>query len=127
MSEYRLEGPKPARMYEVILPKKLGKDAWVAGADRREAPGPNPVRLGRRLRLRRQPPGSWQIWNGGDQGGVSKFVVSQQVAARIPRVDDEGVIAHALRDGQCRPHPGQAGIVESFLDQGCIHLATTIP
>ncbi len=24
MSEYRLEGPKPARMYEVILPKKLG-------------------------------------------------------------------------------------------------------
>lgn len=24
MGEYRLEGPKPARMYEVILPKKLG-------------------------------------------------------------------------------------------------------
>ena len=24
MSEYKLEGPKPARMYEVILPKKLG-------------------------------------------------------------------------------------------------------
>ena len=24
MSKYRLEGPKPARMYEVILPKKLG-------------------------------------------------------------------------------------------------------
>jgi len=24
MSSYRLEGPKPARMYEVILPKKLG-------------------------------------------------------------------------------------------------------
>ncbi len=24
MSDYRLEGPKPARMYEVILPKKLG-------------------------------------------------------------------------------------------------------
>ena len=24
MSGYRLEGPKPARMYEVILPKKLG-------------------------------------------------------------------------------------------------------
>jgi hypothetical protein len=24
MPEYRLEGPKPARMYEVILPKKLG-------------------------------------------------------------------------------------------------------
>ena len=24
MSEYQLEGPKPARMYEVILPKKLG-------------------------------------------------------------------------------------------------------
>lgn len=24
MTDYRLEGPKPARMYEVILPKKLG-------------------------------------------------------------------------------------------------------
>ena len=24
MSDYHLEGPKPARMYEVILPKKLG-------------------------------------------------------------------------------------------------------
>jgi len=24
MGQYRLEGPKPARMYEVILPKKLG-------------------------------------------------------------------------------------------------------
>ncbi|WP_165245035.1 hypothetical protein [Paludisphaera soli] len=24
MAEYRLEGPKPARMYEVILPKKIG-------------------------------------------------------------------------------------------------------
>ena len=24
MADYQLEGPKPARMYEVILPKKLG-------------------------------------------------------------------------------------------------------
>ena len=24
MAHYKLEGPKPARMYEVILPKKLG-------------------------------------------------------------------------------------------------------
>ena len=24
MSDYQLEGPKPARIYEVILPKKLG-------------------------------------------------------------------------------------------------------
>ena len=24
MPDYRLEGPKPARMYEVILPKKIG-------------------------------------------------------------------------------------------------------
>ena len=30
----------------------MGKDPWVAGADRGEAPGPKPVRLGRRLRLR---------------------------------------------------------------------------
>ena len=42
---------------------------------RREAPGPKPVRLGRRLRLRRQPPGSWQLWNGGVQRGVSAFLV----------------------------------------------------
>ena len=49
----------------------MGKDAWVAGTDRGEAPGPKPVRLGRRLRLRRQPPGSWQLWNGGVQRGVS--------------------------------------------------------
>ena len=24
MANYRFEGPKPARMYEVILPKKIG-------------------------------------------------------------------------------------------------------
>src|SRR5208337_1977987 len=52
----------------------MGKDTWVAGADRREAPGPKPVRLGRRLRLRPQPPGSWQLWNGGVQRGVSKHL-----------------------------------------------------
>jgi len=34
----------------------VGKAAWVAGADRREAPGRWPAELGRRLRLRRQPP-----------------------------------------------------------------------
>ena len=50
----------------------MGKEAWVAGADRGEAPGPKPVRLGRRLRLRRQPPGSWQLCNGGVQRGVSR-------------------------------------------------------
>jgi hypothetical protein len=53
----------------------MGKDAWVAGADRGEAPGLKPVRLGRRLRLRRQPPGPWQLWNGGVQRGVSIFRV----------------------------------------------------
>jgi len=50
----------------------MGKDAWVAGADRREAPGPKPVRLGRRLRLRRHPPGSGHLLNGGVPRGVSK-------------------------------------------------------
>src|SRR5208337_3728256 len=59
----------------------MGKDAWVAGADRREAPGPRPVRLGRRLRLRRQPPGSWQLWNGGVERGVWSFP-SIEVAMR---------------------------------------------
>src|SRR5271157_4842655 len=61
-----------AELHRDSLYPMMGKDAWVAGADRREAPGPKPVRLGRRLRLRRQPPGSWQLWNGGDQRGVSK-------------------------------------------------------
>ena len=50
----------------------MGKEAWVAGADRGEAPGPKPGHLGRRLRLRHQPPGSWQFLNGGVQRGVSK-------------------------------------------------------
>ena len=49
----------------------MGKEAWVAGADRGEAPGPKPGHLGRRLRLRHQPPGSWQFLNGGVQRGVS--------------------------------------------------------
>ena len=49
-----------------------GKGAWVAGADRREAPGPKPEHLGRRLRLRQQPPRSWQMLNRGDQRGVAK-------------------------------------------------------
>ena len=51
----------------------------MAGADRGEAPGPKSVRLGPTpqvgfppLRLRRQPPGSWQLWNGGVQRGVSR-------------------------------------------------------
>ncbi len=62
----------------------MGKDAWVAGADRREAPGPKPVRLGRRLRLRRQPPGSWQLWNGGVQRGVSSFWCFSITAGFLP-------------------------------------------
>ena len=43
----------------------------MAGADRGEAPGPKPGHLGRRLRLRHQPPGSWQFLNGGVQRGIS--------------------------------------------------------
>ena len=49
-----------------------GKGAWVAGADRKKAPVPKLERLGRRLRLRHQPPRSWQLSNGGDQRGVAK-------------------------------------------------------
>ena len=49
-----------------------GKGAWVAGAERREAPGAKLEHLGRRLRLRHQPPRSWQLLNGGDQRGVAK-------------------------------------------------------
>ena len=62
-----------AELRRDLLDPMMGKDAWVAGADRGEAPGPKPVRLGRRLRLRRQPPGSWLLWNGGVQRGVSLF------------------------------------------------------
>ena len=62
-----------AELHRDSLYPMMGRDAWVAGADRREAPGPKPVRLGRRLRLRRQPHGSWQLWNGGDQRGF--FVI----------------------------------------------------
>src|SRR5271157_3438393 len=41
-----------------------------------EAPGPKPEHLGRRLRLRHQPPRSWQLLNGGDQRGVSRLARS---------------------------------------------------
>jgi hypothetical protein len=51
----------------------MGKEAWVAGADRGGAPGPKPGHLGRRLRLRHQPPGSWQFLNGGVQREVSNI------------------------------------------------------
>ena len=63
-----------AELHRDSLYPMMGKDAWVAGADRREAPGPKPVRLGRCLWLRRQPPGSWQLWNGGVQRGVSEVL-----------------------------------------------------
>ena len=39
----------------------MGKGVSVAGADREEAPGPKPEPLGCRLRLRHQPPRSWQL------------------------------------------------------------------
>ena len=66
-----------AELHRDSLYPMMRKDAWVAGADRWEAPGPKPVRLGRRLRLRRQPPGSWQLWNGGVQRGVSIIVLQK--------------------------------------------------
>src|SRR5208283_1442008 len=70
-----------AELHRDSLYPMMGKDAWVAGADRREAPGPKSVRLGRRLRLRRQPPGSWQLRNGGVQRGVSKMSRPREIAA----------------------------------------------
>ena len=72
-----------AELHRDSLYPMMGKDAWVAGADRGEAPGPKPVRLGRRLRLRRQPPGSWQLWNGGVQRGVWK-IPSGKRAKSVP-------------------------------------------
>ena len=78
----KLNGGEETRLLTELhrdsLDPMMGKDAWVAGADRGEAPGPTPVRLGPTpqvgfppLRLRRQPPGSLQLWNGGVQRGVS--------------------------------------------------------
>ena len=66
----------------------MGKDAWVAGADRREAPGPKPVRLGRRLRLRRQPPGSWQLWDGGVQRGVSNKFSNNELRTFVEKTSN---------------------------------------
>ena len=74
-----------AELHRDSLYPMMGTDAWVAGADRREAPGPKPVRLGPTpqvgfppLRLRRQPPGSGQLWNGGVQRGVTYWSVPHQ-------------------------------------------------
>ena len=84
-----------AELHRDSLYPMMGKDAWMAGADAREAPGPKPVRLGPTpqvgfppLRLRRQPPGSWQLWNGGDQREVSVSlypVVSDRMPSARPR------------------------------------------
>src|SRR5271157_3687879 len=79
-----------AELHRDSLYPMMGKDAWVAGADRREAPGPKPVRLGRRLRLRRQPPGSWQLWNGGVQRGVSNKFPGNRRKHRAETTDPSG-------------------------------------
>jgi len=57
----------------------------VAGAERREAPGPKPAHLGRRLRLRRQPAGSWLLWNGGVPRGVPWCSVNLRLKVRQDR------------------------------------------
>ena len=38
-----------AELHRNSLYPMMGKDTWVAGVDHGEAPGPKPVRLGRRL------------------------------------------------------------------------------
>jgi len=81
-----------AELHRDSLYPMMGKVAWVAGADRREAPGPKPVRLGRRLRIRRQPPGSWQLWNGGVQRGVSPKTTDLSRA----NVRGQSLYAHAV-------------------------------
>ena len=73
----------------------MGKGAWVAGADRQEAPGPKPEHLGRRLRLRGQPLGLRQLLNGGDQRGVS----TSSLKSRI-----QDVIAHELAEHETGSH-----------------------
>ena len=77
-----------AELHRDLLDPMMGKEAWVAGADRGEAPEPKPVRLGRRLRLRRQPPGSWQLCNGGVQRGVSLFSSDSE---RLPVHNSVGI------------------------------------
>ena len=68
----------------------MGKDAWVAGADRGEAPGPKPVRLGRRLRLRRQPPGSCS-------SGMVEFSEESRKNRRSMRVVNASPLIHLAR------------------------------
>jgi len=58
------------------------------------------VRLGRRLRLRRQPPGSWQLWNGGVQRGVS-FCGSRNRAFRSAPTQT-GITWVLIRNGGAR-------------------------
>ena len=47
---------------------------WLAGAVRREAPGPRPGKVGRRLRLRRQPRGSCRFKSGRVRRRVSIII-----------------------------------------------------
>src|SRR5208337_2598674 len=79
----------------------LGSGAFLQNClnSLRSAPGPKPVRLGRRLRLRRQPPGSWQLLNGGVQRGVSICFVRRGSSGDAPTVGD--------REGEWRGDSGQ--------------------
>ena len=100
-----------AELHRDSLYPMMGKDAWVAGADRREAPGPKPVRLGRRLRLRRQPPESWQLCNGGVQRGVSCNFFIRAATRGLERLRD-------LRCVRGRPATTDMPMVPAAMDGG---------
>jgi len=119
-----------------------GKGAWVAGADRREAPGPKPEHLGRRLRLRRQPPRSWQLSRTRFIGAGALFCArwgargAECLPRDVPRRSSQatsrfdGITAHrrlCVRTGsgimEARPHPGA---LKSRPCTGCAFLPTLL-
>ena len=101
-----------AELHRDSLYPMMGKTLGVAGDDRREAPGPKPVRLGRRLRLRRQPPESWKLWNGGVQRGVSARCArcTHECSAPESWTGDNG----SLPPGSVRHHGADAPPASDF-------------
>ena len=86
-----------AELHRDSLYPMMGRDTWVAGADCGEAPGPKPVRLGRRLRLRRQPPGylaALEWW----RSARSLTIFPEFAAGAIERLAPGGDTARGFAD-----------------------------
>ena len=98
----------------------VGKDARVAGADRREAPEPRPRHLERRRRLRRQPPQSSHLLDrrvqqaGSESPSVlgRKRVMLQEANSRSKIKDRFGVSSHVRRTQRAAGRHGDARAVQ---------------